>query len=102
VTRLFLIWLAAAAVLLLTANPPAWLVIFIAVVAIVLFAVLQWHAGTTVYECQECQHRFQVRAWTDFVSPHHPNKKLLECPGCKATVWCHEVDADTAADSWQL
>ncbi len=53
-----------------------------------LVLIVRRHAMQTTYTCPSCRHRFKISAWTDFLSPHFPGKKLLVCPQCDTADWC--------------
>ena len=52
-----------------------------------LALLVRWHARTTRYACPACGAEFGLSAWTDFLSAHTPESKLLRCPHCGATEW---------------
>lgn len=52
-----------------------------------LFLLVRWHARNTAYRCTACAWEFEISFFTDFISPHFPNKKLLKCPRCDERNW---------------
>jgi DNA-directed RNA polymerase subunit RPC12/RpoP len=61
-----------------------WLVIF---VSSSLFLLVRWHTNNTAYHCPACSHQFVISMFTNFTSPHFPNKKYLKCPQCDVRNW---------------
>ncbi len=77
--------------------PPLWgwgglPFLIIAVLIIATMVMVRWHTRNTAYRCQACAGAFMISAWTDFLSPHMSDRKLLQCPHCKTSDWCQEVD----------
>jgi len=64
----------------------------LAAVAIALVIMVRSHARNHVYRCDICREIFEISAWTDFFSPHCPDKKRLTCPKCGEISWCQELD----------
>jgi DNA-directed RNA polymerase subunit RPC12/RpoP len=86
--------LLTVAIIVVTAViliPIAWPVGLVAWLAIIvsgsLFLLVRWHAGNTAYRCPACKHEFEISVFTDFVSPHVPDKKYLQCPQCGKRNW---------------
>jgi hypothetical protein len=52
-----------------------------------LFLLVRWHANTTAYRCPACDWEYEISVFTDFISPHFPNKKYLKCPHCRKIGW---------------
>jgi len=52
-----------------------------------LFLLVRWHANITAYRCPKCGCEFEISFFTDFISPHFPNKKYLKCPRCGEKSW---------------
>lgn len=79
----FFIVIAVGAYLLVPANYWLWLII----VAMGLFLLVQWHARTFVYCCSKCGNEFEISTFVDFVSLHGFGKKgawkYLRCPKCQ-------------------
>ena len=61
--------------------------------------LVRWHAKNTGYCCDECDFRFTVSAWVDFLSPHKAGVKMLRCPRCGVSSWCEELDRDMVPES---
>jgi len=76
-------------------NWPIKTAAYVIFVALLLSFIVRNHARKTTYECPACGHRFMISAWTDFISPHYPNKKRLRCPECRKKSWCPEVWKDS-------
>ncbi len=77
--------------------PPLWNwrglpYLIIAALLIATFVMVRWHSRHTGYRCQTCSGSFMVSAWTDFLSPHLSDRKLLRCPYCHSSGWCEEID----------
>jgi hypothetical protein len=66
--------------------------IIIAALIVGIFVLVRWHARHTAYRCPACNQVFDVSAWTDFMSPHLGGQKMLQCPYCRTSAWCLEVD----------
>jgi DNA-directed RNA polymerase subunit RPC12/RpoP len=89
--------------------PPLWgwgglPFLIIAILIIATVAMVRWHTHHTAYRCQACARAFRISAWTDFLSPHMSDRKLLQCPHCNTSDWCQEVDpaaVDLLTDSSQ-
>ncbi len=82
---------------LLFILPPLWgwsglPAIIIPGLLIVTTILVRWHARHTGYRCGECGGAFMISAWTDFLSPHLSDRKLLRCPHCLASGWCQEIE----------
>jgi DNA-directed RNA polymerase subunit RPC12/RpoP len=52
-----------------------------------LFLLVRWHANNTAYRCPTCTSEYEISFFTDFISPHVPNKKYLKCPHCGEKGW---------------
>lgn len=86
--RTALVMLLLAVLVLVILNPSRTALIVVGAAAIFLFVLVRWHAARTVYVCPVCNHNFRISAWIDFVSPHTPASKWLNCPSCSAQAWC--------------
>ena len=75
-----------------------WPLIIIAALIIGICFLVRWHARHTAYQCPACDQAFGVSAWTDFMSPHLGGQKMLQCPHCRTSAWCLEVDRDEIPD----
>jgi len=84
-----------AAVLLIATLGCAFLVgpqfirIGLIVVLLLLSLVVYRHSRRTEYECPQCHNIFQVSFFTDLLSPHFPDRKLLTCRSCGHTGFFH-------------
>ncbi len=56
------------------------------------FFLVRWHARHFGYHCPQCDYTFAVSPLVDFMSPHLGRSKLLHCPRCGHSSWCHEID----------
>ena len=84
----FILSLAIALVLaVLDLSWAALAVVCIAVISLVF--MVRWHARNSMYVCPECDHKFRITPWIDFISPHTFEKKWLTCPSCSKESWCH-------------
>lgn len=85
---LMIVFNVVTAIVLVTRNRPiglmAWLVLCFGGS---LFLLVRWHARNTAYRCGECDWEFEISFFTDFISPHIPNKKYLKCPHCNEKTW---------------
>jgi len=52
-----------------------------------LCLLVRWHAKVTAYRCPHCDRAYEISFFTDFISPHYPNKKYLKCPHCGQRGW---------------
>jgi hypothetical protein len=71
-----------------------WPYIILAILLVAGIFLVRWHARHTGYSCGECDFRFLVSAWVDFLSPHKAGVKMLRCPRCGTASWCEEIDRD--------
>jgi DNA-directed RNA polymerase subunit RPC12/RpoP len=62
-----------------------------AVVLLVVFAPVRWHAAKYAYRCAGCGEYFEISASTDLISPHTPGSKYLRCPACGEREWAAVV-----------
>jgi energy-coupling factor transporter transmembrane protein EcfT len=56
-----------------------------------LIALVIWHARTTVYNCPNCDHQFDISWLIDLISPHYPDKKYPKCPSCHKRGWARAL-----------
>jgi DNA-directed RNA polymerase subunit RPC12/RpoP len=65
---------------------PAYLYVWLIVLAGSSFLLVRWHATNFAYRCLKCGHEFEISTFTDFISPHGPSRsggwKYLKCPEC--------------------
>jgi DNA-directed RNA polymerase subunit RPC12/RpoP len=54
-----------------------------------LYLLVRWHALNTAYRCPACKGTFEISIFSDFSSPHVPNKKYLKCPHCNERNWAN-------------
>jgi DNA-directed RNA polymerase subunit RPC12/RpoP len=71
---------------------PYGFAIWLLLVAIGLIFLVRRHARDNIYECPKCHHQFAISSVTDFLSPHHPNRKFLKCPNCGVRSMCDEKE----------
>jgi hypothetical protein len=76
--------------------PPLWNwsglpVLVIAALIITTIIMVRWHSRNTGYRCPACQNTFMISPWTDFLSPHLTDRKMLRCPQCLTSGWCEEI-----------
>jgi len=77
--------------------PPLWHwvglpFVIIGGLLLVTIIMVRWHSRHTGYRCRNCGGVFMVSAWTDFLSPHLSDRKMLRCPHCHSSGWCEETD----------
>ncbi|SET42340.1 hypothetical protein SAMN05660297_02365 [Natronincola peptidivorans] len=61
--------------------------IYILLAIMVLILGVRWHAKVSAYICYNCNHRFTISPYRDFISPHKIKTKYLTCPSCGTKGW---------------
>jgi hypothetical protein len=78
--------IVTAAIFLFTINRIIGAILWFALVAVVLVALVSWHTKTYAYRCKQCGEEFEISPVTNFVSPQGVGKdgawKYLRCPQC--------------------
>jgi DNA-directed RNA polymerase subunit RPC12/RpoP len=78
--------IVTAAIFLFTINRIIGAILWFALVAVVLVALVSWHTKTYAYRCKLCGEEFEISPVTNFVSPQGVGKdgawKYLRCPRC--------------------
>lgn len=82
----------AGTVLFLPAGDKPWSIAF---TVPLVFALAQWGARTTVYECPRCGYHFEVTPSVYFLSPHMLNRRYLACPHCGNKGWANTASGQT-------
>lgn len=76
----------------LPADDKPWALVFLVPL---LFALIQWEARTTVYECPSCGYHFEVTPSVYFLSPHMLSRRYLSCPHCGNKGWTNVASRET-------
>lgn len=66
---------------------PLGFVVWLAIVAGALLALLSWHARSFGYRCGRCGHEFAVSALTELATPHIGRRHHVRCPNCGRRSW---------------
>jgi len=78
--------IVTAAIFLFAINRIVGAILWFALVAVVLVALVSWHTKTYAYRCKQCGEEFGISPVTNFVSPQGISKdgawKYLRCPRC--------------------
>jgi DNA-directed RNA polymerase subunit RPC12/RpoP len=78
--------IVTAAIFLFAINRIVGAILWFALVAVVLVALVSWHTKTYAYRCKQCGEEFEISRVTNFVSPQGVDKdgawKYLRCPRC--------------------
>ena len=78
--------IVTGAIFLFAINRIIGAILWFALVAVVLVALVSWHTKTYAYRCKQCGEEFEISGVTNFVSPQGIGKdgawKFLRCPRC--------------------
>ena len=79
--------IVTGAIFLFALNRIIGAILWFALIAVVLVALVSWHTKTYAYRCSQCGEEFEISPMTDFVSPQGVSKegawKDLPCPRCQ-------------------
>jgi hypothetical protein len=78
--------IVTAAIFFFAINRIVGAILWFALIAAVLVALVSWHTKTYAYRCKQCGEEFEISRVTNFVSPQGVGKdgawKYLRCPRC--------------------
>ena len=78
--------IVTAANFLFAINRIIGAILWFALVAVVLVALVSWHTKAYAYRCKQCGEEFEISPVANFVSPQGVGKdgawKYLRCPRC--------------------
>jgi len=78
--------IVTGAIFLFGINRIIGAILWFALVAVMLVALVSWHTKTYAYRCKQCGEKFEISRVENFVSPQGVGTegawKYLKCPRC--------------------